>query len=612
LSKDTLMNQSAFSSPRAGTLWGEPATTDALRAQQEAAGRDAVELYVRTYTTILRSSGDVRLRAFEPAHINMRSSLHYDADRPYPDPGAFIYAVQRLPLYMPSVERIVLGQLPEHFAAALGEEVTTWQRVTAPGRRREWRFDGRGTLATLVASPSDLDDVIPTLVAYQIEWNKLHRLLQADRETAARLQFAEPPDDAWLRSLGEVCRFPADDWERLLRAWGSAAWETLRAIAAQEKDMRIRLLGGTHVAYARLTRQWWQPIAAALAARGLERRPVYFVSSNLHGVVNLVSGYARRRAKLLWEFLDTTEEGEGLGELATLRRARESSNIDNVLYYAARLWHRYHPDAELKRQRTAEEEERGITTIFPVSGIDVGAQIIELARLRPEDLDPRLRDLAHALAGSSAIILNIDYPLGFAAYHILREVTESLEQLRGVYILGKAATLNGAIGDVLISDVVFDEHSKNVYTFPNAFNYASVAPFLERGSVLDNQKAVTVKGTFLQNRAYLDFFYRESYTVVEMEAGPYLSAIYEATYPSRYPLGEGVHFRTMPFDFGLIHYASDTPYTRARTLGARSLSFEGVDSTYASTVAILRRILALEGTGQRESLATTLTRTPAG
>jgi hypothetical protein len=601
LSKDTLMSQSAFSSPRAGTLWSEPATTDALRAQQEAAGRDAVELYVRTYTTILRSSGDVRLRAFEPAHINMRSSLHYDADRPYPDPGAFIYAVQRLPLCMPSVERIVLGQLPEHFAAALGEELTTWQRVTAPGRRREWRFDGRGTLATLVASPSDLDDVIPTLVAYQIEWNKLHRLLQADREAAARLQFAEPPDDAWLRSLGEVCRFPADDWER-----------PLRAIAAQEKDMRIRLLGGTHVAYARLTRQWWQPIAAALAARGLERRPVYFVSSNLHGVVNLVSGYARRRAKLLWEFLDTTEEGEGLGELATLRRARESSNIDNVLYYAARLWHRYHPDAVLKQQRTAEEEERGITTIFPISGIDVGAQIIELARLRPEDLDPRLHDLAHALAGSSAIILNIDYPLGFAAYHILREVTESLEQLRGVYILGKAATLNGAIGDVLISDVVFDEHSKNVYTFPNAFNYTSVAPFLERGSVLDNQKAVTVKGTFLQNRAYLDFFYRESYTVVEMEAGPYLSAIYEATYPSRYPLGEGVHFRTMPFDFGLVHYASDTPYTRARTLGARSLSFEGVDSTYASTVAILRRILALEGTGQRESLATTLARTPAG
>ena len=42
---------------------------------------------------------------------------------------------------------------------------------------------------------------------------------------------------------------------------------------------------------------------------------------------------------------------------------------------------------------------------------------------------------------------------------------------------------------------------------------------------LDNQRAVTVKSTFLQNRSYLDFYYREAFTVVEMEAGPFLSAM---------------------------------------------------------------------------------------
>ena len=62
--------------------------------------------------------------------------------------------------------------------------------------------------------------------------------------------------------------------------------------------------------------------------------------------------------------------------------------------------------------------------------------------------------------------------------------------------------------------------------------------------------------------------------------------------------GEHVHFRDLPLDFGLIHYASDTPYTPARTLGSRSLSFEGIDSTYASTVAVLRRILRLEARRQ--------------
>jgi len=55
-----------------------------------------------------------------------------------------------------------------------------------------------------------------------------------------------------------------------------------------------------------------------------------------------------------------------------------------------------------------------------------------------------------------------------------------------------------------------------------------------------------------------------------------------------------VHFREVPYDFGLVHYASDTPYTRARTLGGRSLSFEGIDATYAASVAIVRRVLACE------------------
>ena len=38
-----------------------------------SAGRHAVELYVRTYTTMLQSSGEIRLEAFQQAHIGMQS-----------------------------------------------------------------------------------------------------------------------------------------------------------------------------------------------------------------------------------------------------------------------------------------------------------------------------------------------------------------------------------------------------------------------------------------------------------------------------------------------------------------------------------------------------------
>ena len=112
--------------------------------------------------------------------------------------------------------------------------------------------------------------------------------------------------------------------------------------------------------------------------------------------------------------------------------------------------------------------------------------------------------------------------------------------------------------------------------------------------MLDNQKAVTVKGTYLQNRQYLDFYYRENYTVVEMEAGPYLNALYETTYPTRHPVGEHINFTSLPFDLGILHYASDTPYSKGASLGRGSLDYQGLDSTYATCVAIARRIIELE------------------
>jgi hypothetical protein len=160
--------------------------------------------------------------------------------------------------------------------------------------------------------------------------------------------------------------------------------------------------------------------------------------------------------------------------------------------------------------------------------------------------------------------------------------------------MGKAASLNATVGDVVIPNVVHDEHSQNSYLFANCFSAADIAPFLIYGSVLDNQKAVTVRGTFLQNASYMDVFYREGYTVIEMEAGPYLSAVYEMYRPQRHPVNEIVNLYGLPFDLGLIHYASDTPLGKGKNLGAGSLSYFGMDATYAATLAILRRIINQE------------------
>ena len=61
------------------------------------AGKREVEMYIRTFHTLLRSSGEVGLKALVQAHYNIDSSLHPDARSSKPDLSAFIYSVLRLP-----------------------------------------------------------------------------------------------------------------------------------------------------------------------------------------------------------------------------------------------------------------------------------------------------------------------------------------------------------------------------------------------------------------------------------------------------------------------------------------------------------------------------------
>ncbi|GAC1618946.1 MAG: hypothetical protein NVS4B7_11250 [Ktedonobacteraceae bacterium] len=366
-------------------------------------------------------------------------------------------------------------------------------------------------------------------------------------------------------------------------------------IGQQRKSFLLRMLGGSHVGYVRAARKWWAPVERLLDTIGLQDRPVYFVSSNTHSLINLMSGCLLNRQDQLTRFALSGQDPYLADECRKLQQGSVPGNWQNFLYFAAREWMRTVEGKEFVRMRGCEEQERGIWHVGARHGLEIDAQVFELAKLHQMEIDPRCRmPTMDNLTKSQAIILNIDYPLGMAAYRMLREIMENLTQIRGVYILGKAATLNGSIGDVMISNVVLDEHSQNTYWLDNCFIAQDVQPYLIYGSVLDNQKAVSAKGTYLQNRQYLDFYYRANYTVVEMESGPYLNAVYEDQYLMRYPTGENINFARLPYELGILHYASDTPYTRGKNLGAGSLSYFGMDSTYASAVAILRRIFEKE------------------
>lgn len=556
-------------------------------------GNEEIELYIRTYYSLLRSTDAIKIEALVEAHATTDSSLHVQAHEPFADISALVYTSLRLPPVMDKVELFVLGQIIEDFERAGYGDVEEWERVHSPGRRRRTHYNGDDVIATMIASRSDIDDLIPMLTAFQIEWNKIHQFLQLSPD--AQRAIAEH-NLGGLEAIAAALKVETEAIGRLHAALKELFWVYLEQMAKRKADLSLQLLAGSQVNYRKAASRWWSNLSRTASAYGtnIQNRPVYFVSSNTHALANLVSGYALANERDLQQFMARLTQVTLLAEWDALLEEPDERSRANFLYYLLKKYQSARPESI--DEMIEMEQSVGLHRVEATHGFDVEAQIMHLNELQADQLDPRLRDIGDLdlLRQSDALIINIDYPLGLAAFELLTRVGEGCDQVLGIYIMGKAATLNGRIGDVMLPNVVHDEHSKNTYLFNNCFHANHLMPYLTYGMLLDNQKALTARGTFLQNRTFMDVFYREGYTILEMEAGPYLSAVYEMIRPVRHPYNEIVNLYSARFDVGLIHYASDTPYSKGHNLGAGSLGYQGMDATYASAVAILQRIFQCE------------------
>ncbi len=559
---------------------------------------EEIDLYIRTMYSLLRSTTPVRIRTLEEVHAGMNSTLHPLARKDTPDISSFIYANLRLPDCIPDVKAILLGQSATVFEQSGYTNFENWQEVTAQARRRRCFFDGESLLACYIASRSDIDDVVPMLTAFQIEWNKLHQHLMELSEDELAAHSTESSEDT--KRLAEVMKITLQEVLRLETIWGDRFLPMLKRIRDKKLDLEVQLFSGSLNEYRRATRFWWENIEDGYPE--IKQRPVYFISSNTHSIPNLLSGFALLHQERLTEFLQSEGDEALLAEWQDISREEVPSRPENFLYYVLKKYQTTKRGQDLVQAQAEFEKDYGIYRFPSEQAFDVESQIIELSSLNPETIDPRLTPETFAgehadwsfLAQSQALILNIDYPLGLAAYNLLVKIAEHTFPMLGVYIMGKAATLNGRRGDVMIPNVTYDEHSRNTFMYNNCFKAADVSPYLVYGTVLDNQKSVSVLGTYLQNEQIMEVIYREGYTDIEMEAGPYLSGVSELFRPTRHPVNEIVNLYGLPFELGILHYASDTPLTKGENLGAGTLSYFGVDSTYASSLAILRRIMQNE------------------
>ena len=355
---------------------------------------DEVELYQRTYSTLLRSSGETRLRVLESSHMAMGSSLHPLADSDEIDLGAFIYAIRRLPDSILRTTIVVMGQEAALFTRAGIGPLEEWEAVEAP------RGGGAGTTAATRCWPSCWRRSPTSTTSC--------RRSSPSRSSGTRSAGAcwppagRPSEGVTAEACAAALGGAPDDWARLADAWGAHFEEHLQAIAERGKSMRLRMLGGTQVGYQRMTRRWWAPVRGELNKHTLGDAPLYFASSNTHSLSNLVTGLAREREDELVAFVERGHHEDLQEELARFRDGRTDGAWENFLYFVARDFF----DAggpELRRKRHEAEVAAGVEHIRSKTALRVPAQVIPLARLDPARLDPRLGSVdAERLARSEA------------------------------------------------------------------------------------------------------------------------------------------------------------------------------------------------------------------
>lgn len=550
---------------------------------------ESIDLHVRTYRSALKSTLEVTINSLQNYHLKSQPLLHPLGSKPNQiDLPALIYSIQRLPSQIDKTKKILIGQTPEIFAKSGFPTVTSWPKVTALARRRTIHFHSdQKIMAVFAASISDIDDLVNLLLAYQIEWNKFYRL--------ARYHYPKSP--LFLKALkdGSITQklnLDPDEWNFFLKSLGSQPQLRLHRLYRKTQNLRLRLLAGSWIDYTKTTNLWYHHLNRQVVThtkKSLYQSSIYFVSSNLHSLLNISTGFALKNQKSILSHLSQNHP-DLLNVWHKIQKQEFHLHPSDFLYYASRFMpSSYHQNFQKYQQKLK------IDSVPSSHYLDVNTQIIPLSTLiKSPQLDPRLKiSQKNKILNSNSLIINIDYPLGFDAYHILQKMLENVGHIKGVYVLGKAAVLNGEIGDIQIPRLVFDEHSQNTYIFQNCFN--SFFPFTnQQGSVLTNQKAVSVLGTFLQNEALIEKYSKNNLTVIEMESGPYLAAITEATYDTQGPKNTIIDLNSAPLDIGIINYTSDTPYSRFRSLGVSNLTLNGVEPVYLGSLTILQRIINQE------------------
>jgi hypothetical protein len=537
-----------------------------------------IQEHIRHYYTDLHSGKEIAVSTLFETYRLSHPSLHKYTDLPQTDVTVLSYCLPRLPDCIFKIKKIIISQSTK-LLKTQGVDISSWEPVIAVARRRQSYFDKiTQTMAVIITSDSDIDDLINCLISFQLEREKFSRLSPNDLNQVLN------SDNHQLLGIEQK------DWVKLKSKLGPG-WKEYLNLYSQYYDISIQSAPNDDSLYNSIASTWWQKICTGSLIFEFAHTPIYFVSSNLHSFPNLIGGFVNQRQDQIIAYIEKSHPDLYL-EWQNLKAGQNQLRVIDFLYYISS---RYFADLQKEQiAKTNFEESLGIRTINSQTELSCTAQLIPVSAIVKSNYrDPNLviRD-QDKLMNSRAYILNIDYPLGFTAYYIFHELLSTLDQLKGAYIIGKAAILSGAVGDIQIPKIVFDERTNNIFYPNNIFN--NNFPFTAfKSSILRDQKSISVYGTFLENKPQLDNYIDSGFNVIEMESGPYLSAIYQHNQNlGEIPRNTVAHLDNLPYELGLINYASDNPLSQ--NMGEGNLTLKGIEPTYLAALSVVQRVIDLE------------------
>lgn len=507
----------------------------------------------------------------------MAPSLHRLCnDEEVVDVGALIYCTERLPEEIYHIrEVLVQADIPDKLPGMTGiTEITTHAR-----RRSAFDIGDDTVIVVAREGVTELLDLISLLVSFSIEAKKIVALL-ADDPLIAELK--DPATDGDLtrrnRCMARLafCLGVTDDLIMELDGyWEQKLLSRLRHLLEHPPSLVVRLHKGYSLESIQgRSKGWASRIAEHVQTCANKHGPLHVISSNLHSCVNLLSGFAQHHSEEIWKFAESRADFQKWDGKQPCR--------ENLLYFFMKDWLKQNP--ERQREKQEFETSRGIKKLEDIHHLGIDAQVVDCTRLEPSELDPRLHVVAHKLKEERPLLINFDYAFGDQAGIVLDYLLRQFAgQVASFSIMGKAGTVVGDRGGVMLPTYLLKQGSDDVYDFP-VDNILDPLDFegLYSGAIHTDGPMLTVLGTVLQNDEMLRR-YRDDWGILglEMEGIPYVRSLHQ---------NRKRGLMRDDFKIGVAYYASDAPLIPGESL-SRELAFEGLDATYGISVALLNALL---------------------